>query len=66
MYIIATTERNAIPKAAVMMLQKYAGVSKGDAGLVGASEGAGKEVCVLKGASKDAGIGVLTARAVAC
>ena len=49
-----------------MMLQKYAGVSKGDAGLVGASEGAGKEVCVLKGASKDAGIGVLTARAVAC
>ena len=49
-----------------MMVQKYAGLSRGDAGLVGTSEGAGKEVCLLKGASKDAGIAVLTARAVAC
>ena len=49
-----------------MMVQKYAGLSRGDAGCVGASEGAGKEVCLLKGASKDAGIAVLTARAVAC
>ena len=48
---MAATASKATLKTAETAVQKAAGVSKGDAGWVGASEGAGKEV---------------TAKAVAC
>ena len=53
---MAATASKATLKTAETAMQKTAGVSKGDAGWVGASEGAGKEVLAAK----------LTAKAVAC